>query len=404
MRRDGLIAAAAIATLGVLLASPWHVRTGNIPTIATLFWTTLGLLTTLVNSIVWMDNIADRSPHWCDLGENAIHVLDELTTNFWLAVRIQVMYWVGLGSSSLAQMWRLHSIASTKRVRGYSAAERWRRRAFDVTLCFGFPALQVLLYWVIQGHRYDLFEGIGCWRPAYISWPEVVIMVIWPTLIACASGVFASELCRVRGKRSATDVPSAVLAMHHFIARRLQFASVLKASQSGLNTSQYLRLLALAMTNVLAVFASAISSSISHSHAQLLPYTSWSEVHAGFGAVGQYLDGFTFLSDSVAFNLISAWIPVIAAYVFFAFFGFTEEAVRMYVLALSTLRERLPRKSSRYVDCAEPNFCALTVRHFPQVTGPLARGHAVLGYEGSICRSRADREHGSSRREAVRDL
>lgn len=69
MRRVGLISSAAVATLGVLLASPWHLRTGNIPTIATLFWTALGLLTTLVNSILWMDSIADRSPRWCDLGE-----------------------------------------------------------------------------------------------------------------------------------------------------------------------------------------------------------------------------------------------------------------------------------------------------------------------------------------------
>lgn len=47
--------------------------------------------------------------------------------------------------------------------------------------------------WFIQGHRFDIYEGIGCFYAipnTIFSW---VLMSITPIIIGCISGVYCSK-------------------------------------------------------------------------------------------------------------------------------------------------------------------------------------------------------------------
>jgi pheromone a factor receptor len=90
-------------------------------------------------------------------------------------------------------MRRLEAVASTRRI-ALSHAERVRRIGLEIFVCFGLPCLQLVLRYVTQGHRYDIFEHIGCQIPSYVSWPHIVIQYIFPLVLAAGAAIYAGEL------------------------------------------------------------------------------------------------------------------------------------------------------------------------------------------------------------------
>jgi pheromone a factor receptor len=64
----------------------------------------------------------------------------------------------------------------------------------EAALCFAFPLLMLPLLYVVQGHRYDVVESIGCSIPTYISWPGIVIRFVVPLVMSVASMMYAGEL------------------------------------------------------------------------------------------------------------------------------------------------------------------------------------------------------------------
>lgn len=71
MRHPGYPICALLGLLAVLLPSPWHWRARNISTLGLIFWLSITNLTIIINSLLWADNIVDRSPVWCDICEHS---------------------------------------------------------------------------------------------------------------------------------------------------------------------------------------------------------------------------------------------------------------------------------------------------------------------------------------------
>jgi hypothetical protein len=69
MRHPGYPIFALLGLLAVLLPSPWHWRTRNVGTLGLIFWLSLTNFTIFLNSLLWADNVVDRSPGWCDLSQ-----------------------------------------------------------------------------------------------------------------------------------------------------------------------------------------------------------------------------------------------------------------------------------------------------------------------------------------------
>ena len=122
------------------------------------------------------------------------------------------------------------------------------------------------------------------------------------------------------------------MAVRLFLVRRLQFRTLLAASSSSLTISHYLRLIALAITDVIILFANHITILVvSLLTAPVSKYPSWSDVHHDFSLVSQYPE-VTGATDRGlhALQVFSLYIGPLYSIVFFVFFGLGEEAVSTY--------------------------------------------------------------------------
>ncbi|ODN96435.1 hypothetical protein L198_04149 [Cryptococcus wingfieldii CBS 7118] len=285
-----------LALVLVLLPAPWHWRAKNIATMALVLWLAICNLVGFVNTLVWANDYIDRSPIWCDISSR---------------VSLLAAYAVPLCSLSL--MRRLESVASTRRS-VITVGSRTKRIWEEVILCVVCPVILAVLQYVVQGHRYDIIESIGCNNPTFMSAPGLIIRYVIPIVLSVSSLVFAA------------------LAVRWFLIRRLQFRAILAASDSNLSISRYIRLIALAVTDSTVVLVAVVYSSVSaltDDSSPMEPYTSWSSVHSDFGQVSQFPEEL-FASSWVTVVLI-VYAPILYSILFFTFFGFGEEAIVEYL-------------------------------------------------------------------------
>lgn len=134
--------------------------------------------------------------------------------------------------------------------------------------------------------------------------------------------------------------------MRWFLIRRLQFRSILAASDKHLNVDRYLRLIALAVgdSTVLvfnvAFFLGVVLSDLSQFSFD--KYTDWDTVHAGYSVISQYPEE-TLTPGLYYNNVVSFYMVPLYSFLFFTFFGFGEEAINDYVRALGAGRRSLDR-------------------------------------------------------------
>ena len=136
--------------------------------------------------------------------------------------------------------------------------------------------------------------------------------------------------------------------MRFFIARRLQFQSLLASSQSGLNSTQYFRLMALASCDLLLGLPLSLYFLIVAS-VDLLPF-NWADVHYGFSdvehiSVSRFHEYWPRSALFSAF-ILSKWLFPVLAFVFFLFFGVAEDATAEYVRWFDAVKRRLGHRSS----------------------------------------------------------
>jgi len=120
-----------------------------------------------------------------------------------------------------------------------------------------------------------------------------------------------------------------VMALHHFIRRRLTFAAHLKNSNSALTTNRYLRLIAMAITEM--VWGTALTAYTLYNNVSpgVRPWTNWADVHSNFSRVDLFPAGT--LPPGFLRNMMFLWWTMPASsIIFFLFFGFGEEAMKEY--------------------------------------------------------------------------
>ncbi len=47
--------------------------------------------------------------------------------------------------------------------------------------------------YIVQGHRFNILEGVGCLPEIYNTPPAYPLVFMWPPLIGCISFVYARE-------------------------------------------------------------------------------------------------------------------------------------------------------------------------------------------------------------------
>ncbi|THU76386.1 STE3-like pheromone receptor [Dendrothele bispora CBS 962.96] len=283
--------------LGFILCTiplTWHVQAWNAGTCAYMIWTGIQCLVEFINSLVWAGNVKNVAPVWCDIS-------------------VQLLQGAGLGipASVLCISRRLYKITSSQVA---SSTRRDKIRALIVDLCIsvGIPILGLVMHFIVQSHRFDILEDVGCYPATYNTLPAYFLSVSWPIALGCASFVYSA------------------LNLRNFYRQRLQFAQF--SSLSAMNTSRYLRLMILSMVDMM--FTVPLGIFIIYSGTKgvpLQPWISWEDTHFDFGQVHFFPALLWRFKPSYRIAVeLTRWSSVFCAFLFFALFGFASEAKKHY--------------------------------------------------------------------------
>ncbi|TFK67119.1 STE3-domain-containing protein [Pluteus cervinus] len=291
---------------------PWHLEAWNAGMCMFMIWTGLGCLLLFVNSLVWHHNAINWSPVWCDI-----------------AVRYIVGLNIATPATCLCITRRLYHITAIR----IPASKLDNRRAIlvDVAIGMGMPILGMVLQYIPQGHRFNIFEDVGCWPYTYNTIVGLALVSVPPAVICLVSGVYA------------------VLSLRSFWKSRGQFDEVLSSmGHRNLTPSRYVRLLCFSSLGVVITFMGAMFSLGMNVHFHLVkPWTGWMDTHEDFQRVDQYpAIIWRSRSDLVVALEGSRWCIVGSAFLFLVFFGFVDGAVKKYRSALQTVSTNIGLSSS----------------------------------------------------------
>lgn len=185
------------------------------------------------------------------------------------------------------------------------------------------------LDFIVAGHRFDIYEDIGCWPATVNVWLTYPLVLCWPLVIGLISAVYCGKYFAQTSKRFIQYL--LVLTLRAFWKRKAQFSQMI-ASNTSLTLHRYFRLMALATLELVCTTPFAAYFIYLDSTAEpISAYTSWADIHFNFSRVDQIAFVLWNLNPKSALAMqLTRWLMVIPAFVFFLFFGFAEEARKHY--------------------------------------------------------------------------
>ncbi|KAH9943676.1 putative fungal pheromone GPCR, STE3-type [Amylocystis lapponica] len=289
-----------------LIPLPWHFEAWNAGTCLYMLWASLASLVEFIDAIVWNGTALNVAPVWCDI-----------STKFLIGAG------VGIPAASLCINRRLYKISSVSAV---TVDRKEKRQAVleDIGIGLGVPILVMILHYVVQGHRFNILEDVGCTPDIYNTPPAYPLVFMWPILLGCISFVYAA------------------LTLRAFWRRRAQF-NQLFASNKAMTASRYLRLMLLCCVEMACTIPlGAFSMYINNDGLQVQPYISWANVHYDFSYVELFpAEVWTSRRAFYISVQMGRWIYPCTAFLFFALFGFADEARRHYRLAFWWIARRI---------------------------------------------------------------
>ncbi|KAG1873827.1 pheromone A receptor-domain-containing protein [Suillus subluteus] len=336
MQYPSLPVGAFLAAALVLVPLPWHWRARNIGTLSIITWLFVVNIIYGINAIVWNTNVDNPAPVWCDI-----------TTKLIIGANI------ALPLATMCVCKHLELVSSNRQGR-FDHVDKRRRIIFDAVICFGIPLIFMALHYIVQGHRYDIVENFGCQPTTYFSIEGIIIVWLPPLVFATATLIYAA------------------LALYHFVCRRMNFAAHLQNTSPALTTRRYLRLMAMAVTEIVWGTALTAFNLYNNAGSGLRPWISWQNVHSDWLRV----DLFAFIELPPSFiksMFLLWWAMPASAYIFFLFFGFSDEARREYGKIIKAFRKHVLRQSTKDVSFHGSNLPSarhrgLKITHIPLVS------------------------------------
>ncbi|KAI0053490.1 STE3-like pheromone receptor [Auriscalpium vulgare] len=289
-----------------LIPLPWHFQAWNSGTCFFMFWASMASLIEFVNSIVWHGNLNNPAPVWCDI-----------STKFIIGAG------VGIPASSLCINRRLYNIASVKTV-SITPRDKRNNVIIDSSIALGLPVLVMVLHIIVQGHRFDILEDIGCMPVIFNTIPAYPLVFIWPVLLGSISFVYAG------------------LSIRAFLRRRAEFRAVV-VNATAMTVNRYFRLMLLACIEMSCTLPLGIYSIyINTAGLTLAPWKGWADAHFEFYRVNRIPTAVWASEHSFKVAVeISRWIYPACGLAFFALFGFAGEARRHYRMAYGAVSKHL---------------------------------------------------------------
>jgi len=276
----------------ILCAIPfyWHLEAWNAGTCLYMAWTGLGCLMQFINSIVWYENMADKAPVYCDI-----------------STRILVALNVAIPACSLCINRRLFKIA-TRKIMMPTGAEKRRAVITDLLIGIGIPVLQMILQYVVSARRYEILEDYGPYPVTAMVLPSFFLVCLWPIVIAIISFVYGAR------------------AVYAFYKRQRRFKEIMSCNP-GLNRGRYFRLMILSCLDIFGTIPLNLYYIVKNAMLGVRPWISWDNIHRDYSHVILVPSSiWKYHHDMAQAVELHRWALVMWAFLFFAFFGFAEEA------------------------------------------------------------------------------
>jgi hypothetical protein len=166
------------------------------------------------------------------------------------------------------------------------------------------------------------------------------LVFCWPIAIALISAIYCCK------HSTSTTLPfykySFPALTLRTLARRRSELKQLLSSDSDIDSGCYFRLMGLAGVELLLGVPLASYFLYLNINSGIFPWRGWSDTHFYFSRVDQYSSP---IWKSSPINLaaceLSRWSVVVCAFIFFAFFGFTDEARKNYRIAFSAVARKV---------------------------------------------------------------
>lgn len=239
-----------------------------------------------------------------------------------------------MSAASLCISRRLYLIVSVRKVI-ITRAEKRSQIAVDLAIGLIIPIIYMILRkyasiieqrlkffsdYINQIRRFFILEDVGCFYDNYSTWVGIVTYYVPLIIVGLISGIYAilsiCTFCRVRAQSKE------ILSLH-----------------SNFTNGRYIRLIALAGIHVISSVPIHLFSMIDTICQGPEPWTSWGDIHADVSRVYQYPAQVWHLSYS--WIEMTRWMCVAMAFVFFAFFGFSSEAMNHYRSAIRSVGKRV---------------------------------------------------------------
>lgn len=201
----------------------------------------------------------------------------------------------------------------------------------DLAIGLGLPIMEMILQYIPQGHRFNIFGEIGCFPFTYNTPVAVALVMVPPILIGLVSAVYS------------------VLAIRAFNKSRSQFQELM-SSNKNLNTNRYVRLMCLAgIETLLTVPIGCYALYCNIAGGNIQPWLGWEDTHVGFSRVDQIPSILWRMDPQLASNLEwGRWMSVVCAFIFFFFFGFAEEARKNYRVVVQSVAKHVGISSGSF--------------------------------------------------------
>jgi pheromone a factor receptor len=200
----------------------------------------------------------------------------------------------------------------------------------------------------VQGHRFDIFEEIGCFPEMYNSWLSVFLVSIWPIVIGLVSLSYCTR------------------TIYHIHKRQVLFKELL-SSHSDITAYRYIRLMCLAGIEALCTVPIA-TYILAQDLKYLRPFGGWDKVHWRFSRVSQYPSILWRMEPATVIPLeMTRWSPVACAFIFFIFFGFADEARKHYRLAYTSVAKRVGYTTATSSTAVTSSTTDMRSKNFPHL-------------------------------------
>lgn len=239
--------------------------------------------------------------------------------------------------------------------------------------------------YVVQGHRYNIFEDVGCFPATYNTPLTYPLVYAWPVVIGLVSIIYCSEYLIVASVFQSRTHSSIVLTVRALALRRSEFIRLLSGN-NNLNSSRYFRLMGLACTEMLLGIPWACYACLYlNLKSTVYPWLGWTDTHLNFSRIWQY-PALEWKSDPVGMTTLelSRWSSVVCAFIFFGYFGFADEARKNYRLAFYSFAKKVGYTTANESSGTSSSFGSRQMTSSGRATLPVFIRHESISKRNSF--------------------